>query len=281
MIAITKRQQVAQIQGSAIYVISDVCLIPLSSQENAAKFVLQTKKLLQKAPGGTDGVLSDSDVSEEEEEDDTEHDHDLNSEVSPVNADVSSVDESALQKRPEGPNRSTSNVAEDVFEKKGQYGRFADRWFSKKGWTAEKRKTLGMSADESPNIPPPDEKPNKESAEQTNTVSEPKIKSPSMSEASGSDTTEKTNTGSSEPEAAHKPEQKDAVPPPNITNTLLPKLLRTTRMLLASKSFFFSYDMDITRRLGTQPRKASDLPLHKSVDPLVGYLHLFPIRFLD
>ncbi len=56
------------------------------------------------------------------------------------------------------------------------------------------------------------------------------------------------------------------------TYSLLPKLLRTTRILLASKSFFFSYEYDITRRLGSQGNqsmKGSELPLYKTVDPLV------------
>lgn len=56
------------------------------------------------------------------------------------------------------------------------------------------------------------------------------------------------------------------------TNTsMLPKLLRTTRTLLGSRSFFFSYELDITRRLGTDEKNSSEIPLHKSVDPLVSH----------
>lgn len=65
----------------------------------------------------------------------------------------------------------------------------------------------------------------------------------------------------------------------NVVNTLLPKFLRTTRMLLDSRSFFFSYDLDITRRLGNQNTKSSELPLHKSVDPLVSRGLLILIMF--
>ena len=53
-----------------------------------------------------------------------------------------------------------------------------------------------------------------------------------------------------------------------VANALLPKLLRTTRMLLSSRSFFFSYDLDITRQVGNQMKVPPQLPLHKSVDPL-------------
>ena len=66
-----------------------------------------------------------------------------------------------------------------------------------------------------------------------------------------------------------------ANPPESVAKTLLPKLLRTTRMLLASQSFFFSYDLDITRRIDNQSSKGSELPLHQSVDPLVSHVVLF------
>ena len=58
----------------------------------------------------------------------------------------------------------------------------------------------------------------------------------------------------------------------NAVNALVPKLLRTTRMLLSSRSFFFSYDLDVTRRLGGEIVKNPEIPLSKFVDPLVGIL---------
>lgn len=57
----------------------------------------------------------------------------------------------------------------------------------------------------------------------------------------------------------------------NTANALVPKLLRTTRMLLSSRSFFYSYDLDITRRLGGEIIKNPEIPLSKSVDPLVSF----------
>lgn len=36
-----------------------------------------------------------------------------------------------------GEHKRTSSVAEDVITRKGGYGRFAKKWFSKKGWTAD------------------------------------------------------------------------------------------------------------------------------------------------
>ena len=61
----------------------------------------------------------------------------------------------------------------------------------------------------------------------------------------------------------------------NTANALVPKLLRTTRMLLSSRSFFYSYDLDITRRLGGEIMKNPEIPLSKSVDPLVSFWRIF------
>ncbi|KAL1835769.1 hypothetical protein VTK73DRAFT_5421 [Phialemonium thermophilum] len=53
---------------------------------------------------------------------------------------------------------------------------------------------------------------------------------------------------------------------------LLPKLLRTTQILFgSSRSFFFSYEYDITRSLANSSRAApssSPVPLHRQVDPM-------------
>lgn len=59
----------------------------------------------------------------------------------------------------------------------------------------------------------------------------------------------------------------------DVTSTLLPKLLRTTKMLFASQNFFFSYDYDITRRVEEQTIQAPNVPLYRSVNPLVGHFH--------
>ena len=249
---ISRRRQVAQVRGFPVYVITDVSLIPLSSQDEAKKAILQKKESLKNAPGGTDGAASDSDVSDGGEEGSTEHDDDYQDQDSPVRTEPPSTDDPASQKRPAGPNRSTSNVAEDVIGKKGQYGRFAERWFSKKGWTSERRRTLGMSTDDTHQLPSTTEQVTTEATRQSDLTSAP-------------------NTREVGTQKSDIPTSEAAMAPSNDANPLLPKLLRTTRILLTSNSFFYSYDMDITRRLGTVPAKVSDLPLHKSVDPLVSH----------
>lgn len=57
-----------------------------------------------------------------------------------------------------------------------------------------------------------------------------------------------------------------------LTASLLPKLLKTTQLLLSSKTFYYSYDYDITRSLPTQRQSTSDIPLFKDVDPQVSFL---------
>ena len=251
MIAISKRQQVAQIRGAPIYVITEVVFIPLANQDEATKAILQTKESLKKASSATDGFASNSELSEDEEHNVTEHEDDEHDEAFPSSTERPSADGPTVQERPAGPIRSTSNVAEDVIGKKGQYGRFAERWFSRKGWTSERRKTLGMSADENPKTP--------DTTEQIN--------SKSMTQSDLSSTPQTLEVGT---QTSHDFEQQKAVVPSSITNTLLPKLLRTTRILLTSNSFFYSYDMDITRRMDTLSAKTSDLPLYKNVDPLAS-----------
>jgi hypothetical protein len=59
------------------------------------------------------------------------------------------------------------------------------------------------------------------------------------------------------------PSEKDTTLP------LLPNLLRSTRLILSSRSFYFSYDFNITRRMG-DPRMLDAKPLvHEDIDPLV------------
>jgi SacI homology domain len=60
------------------------------------------------------------------------------------------------------------------------------------------------------------------------------------------------------------------------TVPLLPKLLRSTRLILSSRSFYFSYDFNITRRMG-DPRILNAKPLgYEDIDPLVCTF-VFPV----
>ena len=232
LISITRRQQVAQIQGKPIYVITEVALTPLHSKAEAEQSIVRTKASLQKRK--VDGHAMDvSDTEDDEGElsagasDDVEDDH-----VETHAEDGPSA--TAEHKR-------TSSVAEDVMARKGGYGRFARNWFSRKGWTVGQRRNLGMSVSESNT----ERKP--ETTQSTSVVDTDSAKKedPVLPTAA----VEKTKEG-------------------DITQSLLPKLLRTTQILFGSRNFFFSYDYDITRSFANRKTTSSELPLHTEVDPL-------------
>ena len=256
LVAISGRRQVAQIRGAPIYVITDVIFIPTASHSDAEKAIIEAKEGLKRQSGDQLAVQSESDFSEDEEESrpqDSEHDEN----ESRVSSD-SQLEQISQQKQSQDVNKNSSGVAEDVIGKRGQYGRFADRWFSRKGWTADRRKSQGMSEYAKTSEQPSTGLVSGSAALLSNAASVPGTVATKVGLLSDS-----TDSGSA------------GISP--ITNTLLPKLLRTSRLLLTSESFFFSYDMDITRRMGTLPPKATDISLHRSVDPLVSSCLFTPI----
>lgn len=228
LISITRRQQVAQIQGKPIYVVTEVALTPLGSRAEAETSIAQTHNGLQKRT--IDGHASDDSDSESDAGDFPAAVHD---DID----DETTTGQSSPTKL--GHNR-TKSVAEDVITRKGSYGRFTRNFFSKKGWNVDQRRNLGMSAsDVDPTVSPADI----ESGDGQKSLKT------SMDQARDSNTTEQKSQ--------------------DVANTLLPKLLRTTQILFGgSKSFFFSYDYDITRSFENRKTTVSDLPLYTEVDPL-------------
>ena len=242
LITILQRDQVAQVRGCPIYVITEVALIPLSSQSEAQNAISLAKGNLKK-PGQPGVHSSDSDTSDDEIQEEAGQ---------PVRDDQILLEHSGLSTKVGFSARNTSSVAEDVIEKKGQYGRFAERWFSKKGWTVERRRAQGMSL---------------EGVEKMVTdLNTPQPRPSLIDGAKSSGRRLNLEIPDRAPECSMSGSS-----PAIVTNTLLPKLLQTTRMLLRSRSFFFSYELDITRRLGTNDDKCSLIPLHKSADPLVSH----------
>ena len=220
--AITDRQQVANVRGYPVFAINNVALIPCSSKKEASAAIAEanaSRKSVQ-------GINSDSELSDED--DAIEHE----------SHDDASVKSEAIQgDQAERPKQTReSNVAQDVFGNQGRYGRFAERWFSKKGWVAERRMMQGMSSNEA-------------------------IRSKEQEEIAATSDTET------------KPHQNEGAPSKLEGQNLsfLPKFLRTTRMLFSSGNFFFSYEVDISRRSGTlKNSKSSESPLYASFDPMVS-----------
>lgn len=250
LITILQREQVAQVRGCPIYVITDVALIPLSSQTEAQNAISLAKGSLKKS-GQPEVPSSDSDASDDDEIQD-EASQPLRDDQISLGSSYSSTKVDISAARPSSSARNASSVAEDVIEKKGQYGRFAERWFSKKGWTTERRRAQGMSL---------------EGVEKVMTdLNNPQSRLSLTNGAESSGRTLNLEILDQAPECSMSGSS-----PAVVTNPLLPKLLRITRMLLRSRSFFFSYELDITRRLGTNDDKGSLMPLHKSADPLVSH----------
>ena len=253
LISISSRQQVALVFSKSIYVITGVVIVPLSSQAEAEKVIVQAKEDAKKAASSAHKTteVTDSDVSDEDDN------HSVRTHASRTEEDVSTIPPTPDPKDGalvEPPKASPSeNVAEDVISRKGQYGRFAERWFSRKGWTVEKRRSLGMSTD--------DGQQDQKITTDGTTVN------PGQGLADGFEKLTDNDMKKSDP---GRSKGNNSVETPTVTDTLLPKVLRSTNLLFSSQSYYFSYDLDITRRLGSDQLKAADLPLHKAVDPLVN-----------
>jgi SacI homology domain len=235
LIAITRREQVAQILGKPVYVISDVAVLPLSSQHDANKAITAAAPANLPVELNSD-ESSDSDVSTRPE---PETPLDLSDDA--ASTDIAQ----SLEKR----KVSGTRIAEDVIARKGQYGRFASQWFSKKGWGLERSTTASLGPDASSRMVPENTKP----------------------------VIGKTTTSNIETSASEWPTKDSSVKEKEVTRNavdstvaLLPKILRSTKMILSSKSFYFSYDINITRRLSSSG--LSDLEDTKiaSYDPLVS-----------
>ncbi|UKZ87711.1 uncharacterized protein TrAFT101_003483 [Trichoderma asperellum] len=199
LVTITRREQVAQVFGLPIYVVTQVAVTPCSSQGDAEESVRKTASLLRtEVPSN----VNDDDEGSSDEE----------SEI-PIATPDEEADDEILGKKdiPADPRSSVSSVAEDVIRRRGSYGRFAQRWFSRSGWTTDQRRTMGMS--NSPTSTPP----LAQSASPT-----PVVNLAALQEA----------------------DENHLIP----ASALLPKLLRTIQVWFgSSRSFYFSYDLDITR----------------------------------
>jgi len=257
LVSISSREQVAQIKGKPIYVITDVALIPLSSRTEAQNAINHARHALKQ------GKKEPLDVVESEDEDDT-----ASSVTAEEDEDHGSVTSTPMSHSPPGsskqaPLRKTSTVVSDVIQNKGSYGRFANRWFSKAGWKTEGRRQQGMSSGENLSMTKEQRKaaenalPDKESHE---------------AEKAGAGATSDAN----EPASDSKHTSGDKPTPTSldtIMQNLTPRILTTTKLFLSSRSFYFSYDYDISRDLARQESNTSSVALHKRFDPLVWRSH--------
>jgi len=141
------------------------------------------------------------------------------------------------------------------------YGRFADKWFSRKGWATDSRRTQGMSSEEDLN------KANELQLNPTVVVDH--------------DQEHEGHVANLESFGQHKRDEVARVPPQDISNTakeqadetkipMLPKVLTVSKMLFSSKSFYFSYDYDLSRSLLNQSNTSSTSTMYRIFDPMVS-----------
>lgn len=249
LVSISRRKQVAQIWGRPIYVITGVAIIPVSSQTDAQAAIRRSKEEGKAADEGSHSASPP--------EDDVDHDT-LSGE------DNASLDDrnSAELQRPsvEAAGRKSSSekrgpgIAEEVMHKKGLYGRFTERWFSRRGWNTGPRLNTGLDEGDYQVFKSSQGVPSAQDAESNDAQAYQKWPQTPGIEKSLDEALEISKTGAGSD---------------SLTSSLLPKLIQTTQLLLSSRTFYFSYDYDISRSLATQRQPQSDVPLHRQVDPEV------------
>ncbi|KAI6249877.1 Phosphatidylinositide phosphatase SAC2 [Erysiphe necator] len=222
LLSIVQREQVAQIHKKPIYVVTEIALTPLASKAEAESSIGNYQSKFSKKTETLDKVeCSDS------EEDNENNDRSIST------GQVVDNKEDPGEFPPLVSHRRTSNVAQDVMAKKGGYGRFANKWFSKTGWILDQRRSMGMTSQEDDKFTT------------NNTLLGANVESKEDKDEA---------IGRNEPL-----ENKNKV---GITENTLQKLLRTTQLLLgSSESFYFSYDWDITRSFATLKTHFNNLPL--------------------
>ena len=277
LIVITQTEQVAQIRDRAVYAVRDVLLIPLTAQSDAEHVIEKTvASLKQPSKPGVDTDTELSDVEEDAEPSTTEGEE-LPPEASAVEP-PSNVEEDAEPSNVKGGDKSaeapavepsqrvlgkTSSLAKNVVQQPSRYGRFARGWFGKSAPNVSARsKQEGNKNDDSTvNSSKQDgnELPNNEKT----------LFAGFQDNADKEDSNEGTAGETLENDAP-----KAAVKETSAIETLSGRIQRTTRLYFTSSGFYFSYDHDISARLGRNNTAEPDVPLWKQFDPLVSIVEI-------
>lgn len=230
MIIITRREQVAQIQGRPIYAVRDVSIIPLSSQDEAEKAITAARTQVTDK-GAVTGETGDSDDDEEIEASSQDHEE--------LQADIEALEPpaSVLQK--------STTFVKDVVRDQGKYGRFAERWFSKTGWNTSGRRSQGMTSE------------NGLTKEQEMQAAEALPVEERKKEAGLEDAleTDRSANSTAESDAAVLSKQT------SVLESLTPRILRAARLYFSTSGFFFSYEHDLSRSLMGRKDTAASAPL--------------------
>lgn len=237
LISITQRKEVAQILGKPIYAITNVAIIPLSSQDDANRAIIQAQSTSKQGGEESDQNTTDDTSGSE-----------AGSEADSGDEGIATSPAVNFDGRPEPSN---SSVAQDVIGNRGRNNRFALNWFSRKRWGGS-------------------ESPRSKSDPTSSNVAKAKEHSPEEAEP-----LQESDEVRTEAESAPVVEKaaEDVGSQSQLTSSkaleLMPKLLRYTKLLFVSSNFFFSYDYDLTRRYYVHDTRTAQLPLHVLADRIV------------
>ena len=284
LIVISQTEEVAQIRGKAVYAVRDVVLIPLTSQTGAESVIGKTLAALKQAAHST----ADADAEVTDVEEDTEPTSVEGDEQPPEAAAVeppSNTDESAETSKvesdeqpsepvtvdaPKGVLGQTTSLAKNVVQQPGRYSRFAKSWFSKSNAAVGATNKQGDSKNDEMALDLAKQDSNGISNDEK-TLFEGSQDSAKKKESNEKDAVEPPPTVA--PKAAAK--QTDAI------EALNGRIQRTTRLYFSSSGFYFSYDYDISTRLGGNKTAEPDLPLWKQFDPLVSTAVIHVLEYTD
>lgn len=243
LIAISRRQQVAQIYGKPIYCITGVVILPVSSEHAAIEAIERARsEARQESRDGTD-VGDDSQDAETV----STSEHEMSSSPDGVTDGRPSLEKVGRQ----GSGlRRDPGIAEEVINNKGSYGKFSNRWFSRRGWnTGAPGPSQSMSTGT-----------NEHEKHEKSTRTQALDKEDDQAYQRWPQTPAQTPSVEKSLEDAFS-----GVSTNDLTTTLLPKLLNTTQLLFCSGTFFYSYEHDLTRDLSSQAKTALEVPLSRRV----------------
>lgn len=178
-------------------------------------------------------------------------------------ASVASVDEGAAERdsaaaEPEGGKgilRKGTTFAKDVIQSQGTgYGKFAQRWFSRKGSKGNEKSQQSLA----------------EGGEQSATDGQEEMQQEERKAAKehASAPTEQQAVEEESKTAVDEAKEQPAKSNKAAIEDLAPRVIRTARLYFSTSGFFFSYDHDLSGTLTQRNSLTSDLPLWKRFDTL-------------
>ncbi|KAF1809852.1 hypothetical protein P152DRAFT_460954, partial [Eremomyces bilateralis CBS 781.70] len=206
-----------------IFTLTDVAIIPLSSQRDAETAIAHIRATQQQTAAGEDAEDSASETES-----------------------ILSEDSIPTPEREAKGSSTTSEVVEDVFGRKGMYGRFAQRWFSRRNWRGEPE----VAAERRDEMELEELRKREARGEAGEEGLETPLDSTAVEDVNQDETPEPVKVD-------------DDMPEP-----LLPKVLRVAKLLFTSRSFYFSYDYDLSRTVTEQEKEADSVPLSQRFNSL-------------